>query len=415
MPAIPAKTIATVLLLTLLAVGFAASLVMAIDVYLLIFLGVLCGVFFAKLAVLLGQVCPLPYKANLALIVLSAAVLSIGTIGFFGLRIEEQIKATSDSIDESADNLKEWLDEHPTVRSALAKVPLIKEFSASEPQDRSESRESESTSSEKSQDDEQVADSEQEEASDEVAKSASAGWSNIGTVNSVTGKVFGVLGKVFATTFGVAMNFAFVMFVGVFLAVKPTFYRDGLARLFPPRNRSRVTQILDNIGETLFNWLQGRAATMLITGIGTGLLLWLLGVPLAFTLGVVTGLATFVPNIGAIFALVLSMLVAASQGPPTVMWVVVVYAGLQFVESNLVTPLIQQHQTSVPPPLLLAAQLMMGVLTGFLGVLVATPLLASVMVLVKEVYIKDVLEADSSFDDSRAERDTTNRIAEPKQ
>jgi predicted PurR-regulated permease PerM len=209
--------------------------------------------------------------------------------------------------------------------------------------------------------------------------------------------VFDAAGKAFATTFGVAMNVAFVLFVGVFLAVKPDFYRDGLARLFPPGKRQRVVEILDEVGENLFSWLQGRAATMIITGTGTGLVLWMLGVPLALTLGLVTGVLTFIPTIGGILSLLLSMLVALPQGTSIVMWVVLAYLLLQFLESNVITPLIQQHQTAIPPPILLSAQLMMGVLTGFLGVLVATPLVAASIVLVREAYIRDVLEREDSL------------------
>ncbi len=211
------------------------------------------------------------------------------------------------------------------------------------------------------------------------------------TIGSISERVFGIFGKVFTTTFGAAMNIAFVLFVGVFLAIKPHYYRDHVAILFPPAKRPRVIEILNLIGQTLFHWLQGRAATMVITGVGTGVLLWLIGIPLAFTLGVVTGVLTFIPNVGAILALMLSMLVAVSQGSQSVMWVVVAYAGMQFVESNLITPLIQQRQTSVPPPVLLSAQLMMGVTLGFLGVLVATPLVAVGLLLIKETYVVDVL------------------------
>ena len=135
---------------------------------------------------------------------------------------------------------------------------------------------------------------------------------------------------------------------------------------------------------------------MVITGLGTSIVLWMLGVPLAFTLGIITGLLSFIPTIGGFIALLLSMLVALSQGPATVVWVIVLYAVLQFVESNVITPLIQQHQTAVPPPVLLTSQLMMGVLTGFLGVIVSTPLVASLIVLVREVYLVDVLGDRSS-------------------
>lgn len=110
------------------------------------------------------------------------------------------------------------------------------------------------------------------------------------------------------------------------------------------------------------------------------------------TVGVITGFLTFVPNIGAIISLALAILLALSQGPEIVIWVIIVYAALQLVESNIVTPIIQQKKTSIPPALLLAFQLIMAALTGFLGVMVATPLLAASITLVQEVWIEEVIE-----------------------
>ncbi len=142
--------------------------------------------------------------------------------------------------------------------------------------------------------------------------------------------------------------------------------------------------------------MAGRAVlSMLITGAGTSIALLVLGVPMALTMGVITGLLTFIPNIGGIIALLLAMLLALSQGPMTVLYVIILYGVLQLVESNVVTPLIQQHQTSIPPALLLSFQIIMGAITGFLGLLVSTPLLAAGMVLVREAWVRDTLGDDS--------------------
>lgn len=410
------KIVAFTLLLTALTVGFGASLVLATDVYLLAFLAVLTAVMFANLAKWLGQISPLSYGVNLGITVGAALLIVIGTISFFGLRIEQQIAKTSEEVDRSVTKLESWLEKHPPVQSAMSNVPLVgkllqtneggngqesnktsNENGSNNPQETSSDNKSSNRPSGTSDNGSgRISSGQQTQASNSRQSSSkdggiSTGWSNVGSLSSMSGRVFGIVGKLFSTTFGVAMNIAFVLFVGVFLAIKPLYYRDNFTLLFPSDRRRRVREILDDMGDTLFNWLQGRAATMVITGIGTALVLWFLGVPLAFTLGVVTGILTFIPNIGSLLALMLSMLIAFSQGPSTVMWVVIAYGVLQFVESNVITPLIQQHQTAVPPPLLLTAQLMMGVLTGFLGVLVATPLIAAAIVLVREAYVKDVL------------------------
>lgn len=404
-----AQTIALTLLLTLITVGFAASLVLATDVYLLIFLAILTAVMFANVARWLSNFNPLPYGANLGITIGSFLLLVMVTFAFFGFRIEQQIKRTSDEVDESFAKLEDWLDDHPTVRTAVRRIPFVDgllqqnmDLQAGDGEDgkpeAGEADQAEQGDSSR-ETEERTLSRNQTRLGGTGSQPRSAGWGGVGLMSSVSGRVFGVVGKLFSTTFGSAMNVSFVLFVGIFLAIRPQFYRDHFALLFPPGRRSRVTEILDDVGETLFAWLQGRAATMAITGVGTAIVLWLLGVPLALTLGVITGLLTFIPNIGAILALTLSMLVALSQGPGVVLGVVIAYGVLQFIESNIVTPVIQQHQTSVPPPILLSAQLMMAVTTGFLGVLVATPLVAAVIVLVREVYVKDVL-GDNAENDS---------------
>lgn len=374
------------LLLALLTVGLGASLLYATDVYLLGFLAVLSAVLFAHLAKLMGRFSRLPYGINLAVVVMTLVTLFVGMVFFFGWRIDRQLTRTSEQLDRSYDKVVSWLEMSPTARTLFSRVPFSEDLL---PENLNQVADKDSGGEQTSQ--KTGASHSKEPTEGSSSQSDATGWVNVGTVNSVSGKVFGVLGKLFSTTLGASMNVAFVFFVGVFLASKPHFYRDNFAKLFPKPNRSRVIEILDMLGETLFNWLQGRGATMAITGTGTSIVLWMLGVPLALTLGIITGLLTFIPTIGGFIALLLSMLVALSQGPMTVVWVVVLYAVLQFVESNVITPLIQQRQTSVPPPLLLTSQLMMAVLTGFLGVLVSTPLVACLIVLVRESYIVDVL------------------------
>ena len=152
-------------------------------------------------------------------------------------------------------------------------------------------------------------------------------------------------------------------------------------------------------------------ATMAITGAGAWLLLMVLGVPLAMTLGVATAMLTFIPNIGAFVSLLLAILFALPQGGETVAFVVVGYILLQIVESYIITPLIQEKQVAVLPALLISFQAIMGVLFGFLGAAVASPLLAATKVVVEEAYIKDVLERPHGDGRSNATSGEANQPA----
>jgi predicted PurR-regulated permease PerM len=126
---------------------------------------------------------------------------------------------------------------------------------------------------------------------------------------------------------------------------------------------------------------------MSIIGVLVGLGLAVIGVPFAALLGLFAGVVSFVPNLGAIVAILPALLLASSQGTPTVLTVLVLYLVVQFLESNFLTPLVQQQQTSLPPALILSAQLIAGALFGLLGVMFITPVLAVSVVLVEHLYL----------------------------
>lgn len=70
---------------------------------------------------------------------------------------------------------------------------------------------------------------------------------------------------------------------------------------------------------------------------------------------------------------------------------VLLYTGIQLIESNLLTPLVQNKMISMPPALVLISQLIMGVFVGGIGLILATPVMAIVLVLVKMLYVQDAL------------------------
>jgi len=164
-----------------------------------------------------------------------------------------------------------------------------------------------------------------------------------------------------------------------------------VVHLLPPSRRPRTRTVFAALGSALRHWLLGRIASMLVVGLLTGIGLMIFGIPLALALGLIAALLSFVPYIGPILALVPALAVAAGEGTQAVVIVLMIYGAVQIVESYLVTPLIQQRAISMPPALLIAAQVVMGALAGFVGVAVATPLVVVVIVLVQMLYVEDVL------------------------
>ncbi|MDQ8186764.1 AI-2E family transporter [Pelagicoccus sp. SDUM812002] len=193
------------------------------------------------------------------------------------------------------------------------------------------------------------------------------------------------------TTFGFLVDSVLVIALALFISANPKMYRDGLALLFPKRNRSRISHALNASSYTLFMWLVGRIVDMTILGVATGIGLWALGFDLALALAMLTALLCFIPNIGPVLSVVPPALVAVSNPELQVWWVLVLYVVIQVLESNLLTPLIQEKAVEMPPALLLVMQVVFAAVLGGLGLMLATPIVAVALVLVKMLYVEDVL------------------------
>lgn len=196
---------------------------------------------------------------------------------------------------------------------------------------------------------------------------------------------------IFSTAFGALGSLFIVIVLGLYFAADPKTYIDGTVHLFPKGRRGQVWEAFNRMGNALRWWLIGRIAAMLAVGVLIGIGLMVLGVPFAFILGLVAAALDFVPNIGPLIAAVPAMMVGLTQGGPTVLYVAILYFVVQALEGYLITPFIQQKIVSLPPALLLTAQLIMGASFGILGLLLAPPLVVVIMVLVQMLYMRDVL------------------------
>ena len=194
------------------------------------------------------------------------------------------------------------------------------------------------------------------------------------------------------STFGALGGAALVLVMGLYLAVAPRVYRDGLVRLMPLSVRARVSETLDACGYALSRWLLGQSVSMLFVGVTTAFGLWLLEVPLALSVGVLSGLLAFIPFFGAIAGGLLAVLLGFMQGPETALYVLILALVIQQIEGNVLMPLVERWAVGLPPVLGIAATVMFGVLFSLLGVLLAAPAMIVLMVVVQRLYIKGVLE-----------------------
>ena len=197
---------------------------------------------------------------------------------------------------------------------------------------------------------------------------------------------------IFSTTVSILADGYVILFLAVFLVIQPQTYRAGLVMLVPKAGRARANEVCDKLSDTLVKWVLGRLVSMAVVGVLTVVGLRFLGMPLAGVLGLFAGLITFIPNIGPVVSMVPALLLAFfNGGPHMALYVLLLYLGTQTLESAAVSPVLQQRLISLPPALILVGQLIIGSFTGLLGLTLATPIIAIITVLVKMLYVHDVL------------------------
>jgi predicted PurR-regulated permease PerM len=201
------------------------------------------------------------------------------------------------------------------------------------------------------------------------------------------GRGLGLIGS----TFGAIANVLIVVFFAVFMAAQPKPYVEGFLFLVPRRRRNRAREVLYEIGNVLRRWLVGQSLLAVCVALLTGVGLALLGAPFAVALGLVAGLMEFVPYIGPFVAAVPAILVGFGDGPQLALKIALLFLAIQMIESYVLAPLIQHKAVHLPPAAILFAQVLMGAIVGALGVAVATPLAAAVMVAVGMLYVEDAL------------------------
>lgn len=139
---------------------------------------------------------------------------------------------------------------------------------------------------------------------------------------------------------------------------------------------------------------------MLIVGVLTWVGLALLGIELAFLLSLLAAVLTFIPNFGPILSAIPAILIGLAQSPMMGPCVTLLYLGVQRVESYLITPNLMHRAISVPPALLLTAQIFLVLVAGFLGLLLADPLSAVLVILVQRLWVEGALGEEVSSSES---------------
>jgi predicted PurR-regulated permease PerM len=309
----------------------------AIDVVLLAFIGVLLAILLRAPADWLSGRFGLGERWSLAIVGVVVLALLVSAVALFGRGVLAQAVQLSDRIPEIVETLKQRLSESELGGRVLVQVNSSGLFAGGDGQ--------------------------------------------------FIGRGLGLIGS----TFGAIANVLIVIFFAAFMAAQPRPYVEGFVFLVPRQRRARAREVLHEIGEVLRRWLLGQSLLAACVATLTGIGLALLGAPFAVALALLAGLMEFVPYIGPFVAAVPAILVGFAEGPELAMKIALLFLGIQMIESYVLAPLIQHRAVYLPPAAILFAQVLMGAIVGALGVAVATPLAAAVLVAVSMLYVEDAL------------------------
>ncbi len=300
------------------------------------FAGILFALLLVTMSDWVSRHTGLGYRRAVALVIVGALVVIVATVWLFASRLASQVEALTQQLPEALARIREAVAASPWGHSLVRQAP-----------------------------------------------GATEAWAQLGDFSHLFGFVSGLA--------GIVVTGIVVLFVGIFGASEPDLYRAGFLHLVPPSFRPRAEQSIDAVVYNLRWWLFGQVCAMVIMGVTTTIGLWIIGIPLALTLGLIAGILEGIPFVGPWLAAVPAVLVALLVGPWQVLLTIGLYFTLQLLEGNLLQPMIQRRAVLLPPALTLMMQVLFGDLFGFMGLLVAAPLTVVAVVLLKMLYVEDTL------------------------
>jgi predicted PurR-regulated permease PerM len=211
-----------------------------------------------------------------------------------------------------------------------------------------------------------------------------------GQMGGVVRYLFPFLQSTIAAIAGVLL----IIFLAIYIAADPDTYHAGLMHLFPKRSRKRAGESLSAMATVLRKWLVTQLIAMTVIGAVTTVVLLMLNVKAALALGLIAGLLEFIPTVGPILSAVPAVAMGFVDSPQKALYIAVAYIGIQFLENHILIPILMKGGVDIPPALTILAQALATLVFGFLGLMVAVPLMAATMVAVKMLYVEDVVGDD---------------------
>ena len=195
---------------------------------------------------------------------------------------------------------------------------------------------------------------------------------------------------VLRSTFAVGGGILLVLFVAAYIAADPGLYHGMLLELVPAEKRPHAALTLRRVGGTLKQWLTMQLIAMIVIGGVTTIFLFAMHVKAALPLGILAGLLKFIPIVGSVFAAIPAMAMGFIDSPHKALVIMVGYIVIQLIENHLLIPVLMKAGVNIPPALTLGIQALMSVLFGFLGLLLAVPILAAVMTILRTLNAEEM-------------------------
>jgi predicted PurR-regulated permease PerM len=208
-----------------------------------------------------------------------------------------------------------------------------------------------------------------------------------GQLGAATRYLFSFLSSTVAVLAGVLL----ILFTALYIGAEPRLYYEGLLHLFPHTARPRAAEVLAAIGVSLRKWLLAQLLMMVAIGVIDAVGFSLLGVKAALALGLIAGLLEFIPLLGPILSAVPAIAMGFLDSPQKALFVALLCWGVQFLEGHILAPLLMKRGVDLPPVVTLIGLSLMAIVFGFLGMMVAVPVLAALMVAIRMLYVEDVV------------------------
>ena len=201
----------------------------------------------------------------------------------------------------------------------------------------------------------------------------------IGPVTSLGISVAGVLGAI-----------ALMVITAYYMAVRPEPLVRSIASLFPPSRRAWANHVMERLRDAWIGWMQGMLADMLITGVLVYAGLSLIGLDFAIFFAVFSAVLVLIPYFGAIVGAIPPVLFALTDSPEKALLALAIYILIQQIEGNITIPLVMADRVKLHPAAVAIGVVIIGQLFGFIGLFVAVPLLSLIIILVDELWVKQV-------------------------